>query len=59
MSELTSLLNKAIKIQNYKGVLVQKTKSGYKVLGVNCVTPEEVDSIINQSCENLSKSINK
>lgn len=59
MTELEELLNKVVPVAMYRGVYVSKTKSGYKVLGVNCSTPEEVDSVINQSCENLSKSINK
>lgn len=59
MSELVNLLNQVVKITMYRGVLVQKTKSGYKVLGVNCATPADVDLVIEKSCENLSKSIKK
>jgi len=41
----------------YKGTLVKKIIGGFQVFGKNVKTLEEVDAIINQSCEAIKQSI--
>lgn len=44
---------------NYRGCVVEKIIGGYKVLGKNVSTEQEVDELINQSLEYINKSIKK
>lgn len=57
MSELEKLLNKVVPIVMYRGCLVTKIKTGYKVLGVNCETVEEVDKVISDAADSIKKSL--
>ena len=54
---LDELLNKVIPIGVYRGVIVEKLIGGYKVLNNIVKSKEEVDAIINNSLNSLSKSI--
>lgn len=45
---------------NYKGCLINKMIGpGYRVFGIYCETPEDVDFLISQSCKVIEGSIEK
>ncbi len=56
---LNELLNNVIPICCYRGVSVHKIIGGFSVLGQKCITPNEVDEIIDNAERNLEASIFK
>lgn len=48
-----------IGIVNYKGLLVEKVKGGYKIFNQTVLTPEKVDEVLREAAEALNKSIAK
>lgn len=44
---------------SYRGVLVQRSGSGYKIGSVWCANKDEVDAAINERIEKLSRSLLK
>lgn len=41
----------------YRGVLIEKTPTGYKVLNQSVSSPKEVDKVIQEGLKHLSRSI--
>lgn len=54
---LTQTLNDVIGVSRYRGCLVWRVKDGWNVFGRLAKTKAEVDSIIDQHLQSLSKSI--
>lgn len=55
-----NLFKSIIPIASYRGVIVSKTKEGYKIFQNNSViakNKEEVDAVIEKALNSLSKSI--
>jgi len=46
-----------IPVVNYRGCLLEKIIGGFRILGSIVSTPEEVDEVIDQAHEKLSKTV--
>ncbi len=54
---LTKDLYKAVKIENYRGVLIEKLNNGYKCFGISCEDLKRVDLVIENTSLALERSI--
>lgn len=45
--------------ENYRGVLLEKVKGGYKCMGIFCLNLQDVDRVLNAGRSAISNSINK
>lgn len=50
-------LEKILPFTNYKGTVLTKLIGGWEVLGVKCLTMTDVDKVIDNSFNNIKKSL--